>query len=77
MVVYNTRVINNCVSYCYKTGERYCTANVHMLRHFSDSVRHLGPLWCHSAFPFEDTNGWLKDMFHGNRNPPKQVNCIN
>ena len=39
------------------TGERYCTANLHILRHFAFSVRHLGPLWCHSCFPFEDSNG--------------------
>lgn len=57
-------------------GERYYTANVHMLLHFADSVRNLGPLWAHSAFPFEDTNGWLGDLFHGTRDPHKQVNRV-
>lgn len=54
-------------------GERYCTANVHLLLHMAESVRQLGPLWCNSAFPFEDTNGWLSDLFHGTRDPQKQV----
>lgn len=56
-------------------GDRYCTANVHQLLHFADSVRNLGPLWAHSSFPFEDTNGWLTDLFHGSRDPQKQV-CV-
>ena len=54
-------------------GERYYTAHVHHLLHFADSVRNLGPLRAHSAFPFEDTNGWLCDLFHGSRDPQKQV----
>ena len=40
--------------------------------HFGDSVRALGPLRAHSAFPFEDTNG---ELFHGSRDPQQQV-CI-
>ena len=42
--------------YCEITllGKRYCSANIHILLHFVDSIRHLGPLWAHSAFPFED-----------------------
>lgn len=44
-----------------------------MLLHLADSVRNLGPLWCHSAFPFEDMNGWLGDLYHGTRDPQKQV----
>ena len=54
-------------------GERYCTANVHMLLHLPDSVRNLGPLWAHSAFPFEGMNGWLSELYHGTRVPQKQV----
>ena len=27
----------------------------------------------HSTFPFEDTNGWLGDLFNGTNNPDKQV----
>lgn len=59
--------------YINSLDERYLTANIHQLLHFADSVRSLGPLWAHSAFPFEDTNGWLGDLFHGSRNPQKQV----
>ena len=48
------------MSYIY-VGDRYCTANVPMLLHFADAVRNLGPLYVHSAFPFEGMNGWLGD----------------
>lgn len=72
----NTDIIECCVElpmlYMY-IGERYYTANVHQLLHLADSVRYLGPLWVHSTFPFEDTNGWLCDLFNGTRNPDKQV----
>ena len=60
----------------YHTGQRHYTFNVHQLLHIADAVRNLGPLWAHSAFPFEDTNGWLGDLFHGTRNPHKQVNVV-
>ena len=53
-------------------GERYYAANVH---NYADSVRNLGPLWAHSTFPFEDANGWLRELFHGTRDPQKQV-CL-
>ena len=46
-------------------GERYLTLNVHSLLHLSDVVRNLGPLWCHSSFPFENANGQLLKLFHG------------
>ena len=54
-------------------GDRYYSSNVHLLLHFADSVRCLGPLWAHSVFPFEDANGWLGDLYHGTRDPQKQV----
>ena len=44
-----------------------------MLLHLPDSVRNLGPLWAHSAFPFEGMNGWLGELYHGTRDPQKQV----
>ena len=44
-----------------------------MLLHLLDSVRNLGPLWAHSAFPFEGMNGWLSDLYHGTKVPQKQV----
>ena len=49
------------------------TANIHQLLHFADSVRHLGPLWAHSTFPFENLNGVLRKLFHGSRTPDVQV----
>lgn len=61
------------ICYCYAVDQRYYTANVHLLVHIADSVRCLGPLWTHSAFPFEDTNGWLADRVQGARYPDKQV----
>ena len=61
------------IKFYINVGERYYTANVHQLLHLADSVRYLGPLWAHSTFPFEDTNGWLGDLFNGTRNPDKQV----
>ncbi len=35
------------------------TLNVHSLLHLSKSVVNWGPLWSHSAFMFEDFNGYL------------------
>lgn len=39
--------------------------NVHLVKHLCESVRQLGPLWCHSAFPFERNNGCLLKMVNG------------
>jgi len=46
---------------------------VHTLLHLADAVRNLGPLWAHSTFPFEEMNGWLGELYHGIREPQKQV----
>ena len=52
-------------------------ANVHGLLHLPDTVRHLGPLWAHSCFPFESANGELLRLFHGSQGVEKQVSaCI-
>jgi hypothetical protein len=64
---------NFCKEFGVLYGDRYFTANVHMLLHFADCVRNLGPLWAHSTFPFEDANGWLTELFHGTRDAHKQV----
>ena len=40
-------------------GGKSCTANAHLLSHVS-----WGPLWTHSAFGFENYNGYLKYLFH-------------
>lgn len=40
-------------------GEENMTFNVHSLLHLSQSVVNSGPIWAHSAFVFEDFNGFL------------------
>ena len=47
-------------------GEWSCTANPHLLTHLGNYVKLWGPLWTHSAFGFENKNGRLKHLFHGN-----------
>lgn len=36
-------------------GVNAVTINIHMLRHYVESVLNSGPLWCHSMFTFEIT----------------------
>lgn len=38
-------------------GRHNITMNVHLLRHISNAVRHLGPVWTQSTFGFEANNG--------------------
>ena len=54
-------------------GSRYQTYNVHNLLHMSMSVYRLGPLWCQSAFWYEDYNGDYKNLFHGTQNINLQI----
>ncbi len=49
------------------------SANVHSLLHFCDKTADLGPMWCHSAFFYEDLNKDLRDMFCGTRSVHNQV----
>lgn len=46
-------------------GIEQMVMNVHLLKHLAESVRQLGPLWCHSAFPFERNNGCLLNLING------------
>lgn len=46
-------------------GIEMMVMNVHLLTHLADSVRALGPLWCHSAFAFERNNGVLLKKVNG------------
>ena len=58
-------------------GERYMTANIHLLFPLRDSVRALRPLWTHSCFHFEDKNGYILRLIHGTQNIPVQmVNAV-
>lgn len=46
-------------------GKESMVMNVHLLKHLTDSVRDLGPMWCNSAFPFERNNGVLLKKVNG------------
>lgn len=46
-------------------GERSQTHNVHQLIHLVLCVRRFGPLFCFSAFPYEDLNGMIAKATHG------------
>lgn len=48
-------------------GEWAMSFNVHCLTHLAKSVKMWGPLWTHSCFPFENANGKIKGMLHGNK----------
>lgn len=46
-------------------GKENMVMVIHLLKHLGVSVRKLGPLWCHSAFPFERNNGCLLRTVNG------------
>lgn len=54
-------------------GKENMVMVIHILKHFSESVRQLGPLWCHSAFPFERFNGCLLKMVSGTTDVLHQI----
>lgn len=45
-------------------GKNSVTINVHLLRHYAQSVLNTGLLWCQSAFPYESNIGELKRSFN-------------
>ncbi|CAN8008565.1 unnamed protein product, partial [Ixodes pacificus] len=49
------------------------TYNLHQLGHLVKSVRLWGPLWSHSAFPFESGNGFLKARIKAANGIPQQI----
>lgn len=53
--------------------QRVCSANVHSLIHLCECVCRCGPLWCYSAFGFENMNGYIKKHCHGTRNVLPQL----
>lgn len=38
-------------------GLQFCSINIHQLRHLSDNVIKLGPLWVLSCYQYENLNG--------------------
>ncbi|XP_037278000.2 uncharacterized protein LOC119170838 isoform X1 [Rhipicephalus microplus] len=54
-------------------GKSVMTFNMHQLTHIAKSVRHWGPLWAHSAFPFEAGNGSLKKAVKAANGIPHKV----
>lgn len=54
-------------------GKQSMVMNIHLLKHLAESVRQLGPLWCHSAFPFERNNGVLLKMVRGTTDVLHQI----
>ncbi|KAH9385067.1 hypothetical protein HPB48_027121 [Haemaphysalis longicornis] len=57
----------------YLYGKEAMTYNLHQLNHIGKSVRQWGPLWAHSAFPFESGNGSLKATVKGMNGIPHQI----
>lgn len=54
-------------------GKAHMVMNTHLLTHIPESVRNLGPLWTHSAFPFERNNGCLLKLINGNKSVLDQI----
>ena len=57
-------------------GLHSCGINVHMLLHLPFFVRCYGPLWTHSAFPFEGQMGHFLRHSHATHGISKQVPTI-
>lgn len=45
-------------------GKNSVTINVHLLRHYVESVFNTGPLWSHSMYTFESNNEEMKRSFN-------------
>ena len=54
-------------------GQEFISFNVHQLSHLVKSVKLWGPLWCTSAFMFENNNGNLLKLLHGTNHVPNQI----
>lgn len=54
-------------------GEDQMSFNVHSLLHLVNSVENLGPLWSHSAFMFENFNGYLLKQVKSSNAVPQQI----
>lgn len=54
-------------------GKQNMVMVIHLLKHLAESVRQLGPLWCHSAFPFERNAGCLLKLANGTTDVMHQI----
>ncbi|XP_046396470.1 uncharacterized protein LOC124163543 isoform X1 [Ischnura elegans] len=54
-------------------GEYEMTYNMHQLLHIAESVRRWGPLWAHTAFPFESFLGKMKRLLKASKGVPQQI----
>ncbi|XP_049511151.1 uncharacterized protein LOC125939771 isoform X1 [Dermacentor silvarum] len=54
-------------------GKESMTFNMHQVTHLAKSVHQWGPLWSHSAFPFESGNGSLKAIVKATNGIPHQI----
>lgn len=55
-------------------GKKKLVYNVHLLLHLVDSVRHFGPAYGFSLFPYENMNGFIKACIKGPKEPLLQIN---
>ena len=67
-------LIRFCQDFQLIYGQRYMLSNIHQLVHLYDDVKHLGPLWSHSCFPFEDKNRFILQLIHGSQRIEFQLN---
>ncbi|KAL1454735.1 hypothetical protein MTO96_043680 [Rhipicephalus appendiculatus] len=52
--------------------QRCMSFNVHQLLHLAEAARQFGPLWAHSAFAFESSNGDLVKLVNAAKAVPAQ-----
>lgn len=57
----------------YSVGIANCSINIHLLLHLPYYVHNLGPLWCHSAFGFENCMQEFLKHSHATQRIEKQV----
>lgn len=68
------RLINDYVKEFQDTfGEENMRYNIHLLMHLPDIVQNWGPLWAHSAFPFELWNKKIIDYVTSANSRPLQI----
>lgn len=71
------RASNNLIKYVKEFqslyGEENMVHNVHLLEHLASCVKHCGPMWGYSNFPFESNNGSLVKHVSGTTDVEHQI----